>query len=166
MNPYRFRILSVCILALALAAGAPAAAETWVERSDANAQILIDVLARQSPEGAGQLGVPGLDEEIFDLKPGFVERSREEIKKAADTLRQRLAAEKDPKVRQDLEILILATDGLTEHGDGAYVTDELPRFLARVQDLPAADIAGQLKESIPAFAAPSDDVTAVVVKRV
>lgn len=110
MNPYRFRILSAGILALALAAGAPASAETWVERSDANAQILIDVLARQSPEGAGQLGVPGLDEEIFDLKPGFVERSREEIKKAADTLRQRLAAEKDPKVRQDLEILILATD--------------------------------------------------------
>ena len=64
------------------------------------------------------------------------------------------------------DILILATDGLTEHGDGAYVTDELPRFLARVQDLPAADIAGQLKEAIPAFADPSDDVTAVVVKRV
>ena len=110
MSSIRFRRLSLGILVLALAAGAPASAATWVERSDANAQILIDVLARQSPEGAGQLGVPGLDEEIFDLKPGFVERSREEIKKAADTLRQRLAAEKDPKVRQDLEILIQATD--------------------------------------------------------
>jgi len=63
------------------------------------------------------------------------------------------------------DILILATDGLTEHGDGAYVAEELPRFLARVQDLPAADIACQLKESIRAFAAPFDDVTAVVVKR-
>jgi serine phosphatase RsbU (regulator of sigma subunit) len=63
------------------------------------------------------------------------------------------------------DILILATDGLTEHGDGAYLTDELPRLLARVQDLPASDIAGQLKESIPAFAAPFDDVTAVVIKR-
>ena len=40
-----------------------------------------------------------------------------------------------------------------------------PRLLARVQDLPASDIAGQLKESIPAFAAPFDDVTAVVIKR-
>ena len=63
------------------------------------------------------------------------------------------------------DILILATDGLTEHGDGAYVGEELPRYLARVQDLSAADIAGQLKESIRAFAAPTDDVTAVVVKR-
>ncbi|HET9299874.1 MAG TPA: PP2C family protein-serine/threonine phosphatase, partial [Candidatus Polarisedimenticolaceae bacterium] len=39
------------------------------------------------------------------------------------------------------DILILATDGLTEHGDGAYLTDELPRLLAGVQDLPASDIA-------------------------
>src|SRR6185369_15451949 len=49
------------------------------------------------------------------------------------------------------DILILATDGLTEHWDGAYVGEELPRYLARVQDLSAADIAGQLKESIRAF---------------
>lgn len=108
MIPFRrsIRVLSL----VALAAWAPASAETWVERSDKNTQVLLDVLARQSPEGAGQLGIPGLDEEIFDLKPGFVERSREQIRQAADTLRQRLAAEKDPKVRQDLEILILATE--------------------------------------------------------
>lgn len=114
MNPFRpFRY--ALFLAVILAAGAvPASAETWVERSDANTQILIDALARLSPEGAGQLGVPGLDEEIFDLKPGFVERSRELTKKAGDTLRQRLAAEKDPKVRQDLEILIAATENQLE----------------------------------------------------
>jgi serine phosphatase RsbU (regulator of sigma subunit) len=64
------------------------------------------------------------------------------------------------------DILILATDGLTEHGDGAFLTDELPRLLARVRDLSASDIAGALKEAIPAFATPVDDVTAVVVKRV
>ncbi len=115
MSSHRFRsILTLSALGALVLAGSSLSAETWVERSDANSQILIDVLARQSPEGAGQLGVPGLDEEIFDLKPGFVERSREEIKKAADTLRQRLAAEKDPKVRQDLEILILATDDQLE----------------------------------------------------
>jgi len=63
------------------------------------------------------------------------------------------------------DILILATDGLTEHADGLYVAEALPRVLARVQDLPAADIACQLKESVRTFAAPVDDVTAVVVKR-
>ena len=104
------RLVSLALALAALGAGVPASAETWVERSDQNTQILLDVLALQSPEGAGQLGIPGLDEEIFDLKPGFVERSREQIRQAAGTLRQRLAAEKDPKVRQDLEILILATE--------------------------------------------------------
>lgn len=104
------RLVSLALALAVLGAWAPASAETWVERSDQNTQILLDVLARQSPEGAGQLGIPGLDEEIFDLKPGFVERSREQIRQAADTLRQRLAAEKDPKVRQDLEILILAAE--------------------------------------------------------
>lgn len=103
------RALSLGALTLILA-GASASAETWVERSDRNAQVVLEVLAHQSPEGASQLGIPGLDEEIFDLKPGFVERAREETRKAGDTLRQRLAAEKDPNVRQDLEILIGAVD--------------------------------------------------------
>lgn len=130
MIPFRSSIRALSLAALALAvlgAGAPVSAETWVERSDKNTQVLLDVLARQSPEGAGQLGVPGLDEEIFDLKPGFVERSREQIRQAADTLRQRLASEKDPKVRQDLEILIQATD---EQLQGSQLNDKynLPYF--------------------------------------
>jgi hypothetical protein len=82
----------------------------WVKKSDENTQVLLEVLARFGPEGAGQLGIPGLDEEIFDLTPGFEERSRKAIAEAADQLRPRLAAEKDPRVRQDLEILIQATE--------------------------------------------------------
>ena len=31
-------------------------------------------MARFAPEGAGRLGVPGIDEQIFDLKPGVDER--------------------------------------------------------------------------------------------
>ncbi len=100
--------------ALTALSGARAAAETWVERSDRNSQVLIEVMARQSPEGAGQLGVPGLDEEIFDLKPGFQERGRAAIQQARETLRQRLASETDPKVKQDLEILIHAADDQLE----------------------------------------------------
>src|ERR1700710_2797905 len=80
--------------------------KAWNAKSDENTQILIDVLARQSPEGAGQMGVNGLDEQILDLKPGFLERGIADTEKAVATLKQRLAAEKDPNVRQDLEILI------------------------------------------------------------
>ncbi|MES1244225.1 MAG: DUF885 domain-containing protein [Acidobacteriota bacterium] len=123
--------------ALAVLAGPPlSAAETWVERSDKNAQVLIDVMARQSPEGAGQLGVPGLDEEIFDLKPGFQERGRAAIREARETLKQRLASETDPNIKQDLEILIGATDDQLE-GSALGEKYTLPYF-----DIPAAVFQG------------------------
>jgi serine phosphatase RsbU (regulator of sigma subunit) len=63
------------------------------------------------------------------------------------------------------DILILATDGVTEHADGTYIADELPRLLAGAADLSASEICDRLVASIPAFAPPTDDVTAVVVKR-
>src|SRR6185436_20103333 len=70
------------------AAAAPAAAE-WVERSNANAQVLIALFARFAPEGAAELGVPGLDEQIFDLKPGFIERETAAVQEAVATLKGR-----------------------------------------------------------------------------
>ncbi len=82
----------------------------WVERSNKNAQVLLDVFGKYNPEFAGQIGVEGLDVEIIDLKPGLVERSNQATLEAATELRNRLAAEKDPLVRQDLEILIKSAD--------------------------------------------------------
>jgi len=64
------------------------------------------------------------------------------------------------------DVLILATDGVTEHGEGTYVAEELPRVLAEARDLSAAEIVDRIATSLPAWAAPMDDVTAVVVKRV
>ncbi|HSF39772.1 MAG TPA: DUF885 family protein, partial [Thermoanaerobaculia bacterium] len=98
------------VLAALPAAAAPAPTPAWVERSDENAQVLLEVLARFGPEGAGQLGIPGLDEQILDLSPGFVERATAATSQAGDELRRRLATEKDPAVRQDLQILISAAE--------------------------------------------------------
>jgi hypothetical protein len=110
----RFSILRSCLLALALLAvpalPSRAAAPAWVEKSDRNTQLLLDQLARFSPEGAGQLGVPGLDEQILDLKPGFRERGEEAARKVRAELQRRLGGETDPRVRQDLEILIQTID--------------------------------------------------------
>jgi len=112
--PSRASVLRSCLLALALIAAAAvpsrAAAPDWVEKSDRNTQLVLDQLARFGPEGAGRLGVPGLDEQILDLKPGFRERSREAAVKVRAELQRRLAAETDPRVRQDLEILIRTID--------------------------------------------------------
>ena len=90
----------------AASAQAKPTAPAWVERSNANAQVLLEAYASFTPEGAGRLGVPGLDEAILDLKPGFYERNMEVGRKAMATLKERLEAEQDPAVRQDLEIMI------------------------------------------------------------
>jgi len=103
-------ILGVALVWSTVAHAAPAA---WVKRSNEDAQLLLDVNARFQPEGASELGLEGHDEEVADLKPGFSERLQAAYKTAGDQLRQRLAVEKDPVVRQDLEILIkAANDGI------------------------------------------------------
>ncbi len=91
----------------------PASSQThstpaWVKRSDQNAEILLKVLADLSPEGAGQLGVEGVDEKISDFSPGSHERARKALTPAVKELQSRLSTEKDPLVVQDLHILIKA----------------------------------------------------------
>ncbi len=95
--------------ALAAAADEPG----WVEKSNRNAQVVLEVLAEFNPEGAARLGVEGLDEAIVDFRPGVYERNRGASEAVLAELRDRLAAEKEPRVRQDLEILIQSVeDGL------------------------------------------------------
>lgn len=89
---------------------AAASATDWIEKSNANAQVLLAVMARFGPEGAASLGVDGLDEEIFDLEPGIQERTQAAVRGAKATLEGKLAAETDRRVRQDLAILIKACD--------------------------------------------------------
>jgi len=78
----------------------------WIQRSNANSQILMGVFAKLAPEQAARMGVPGLDTEIFDLKPGYEQRAEEMGAAARTALAERLNGEKDPLVREDLEILI------------------------------------------------------------
>jgi hypothetical protein len=89
-----------------LAAAAQAPGSAWIEKSNANAELLLDFLARFSPESASHLGVPGLDDKVVDLKPRLYERTREAGEKALAELQRRLTVETDAHVRQDLGILI------------------------------------------------------------
>ncbi|OJT16506.1 hypothetical protein BO221_49475 [Archangium sp. Cb G35] len=78
----------------------------WVARSNAHAQVLLETLARFNPEEASSLGVTTVDEQVVDLGPRVGERSRAALAQAQAELEKRLAEEKDPNVRQDLQLLI------------------------------------------------------------
>jgi hypothetical protein len=95
------------LTSVSLAAGA---APAWVVQSDEFAQIPLTVLARYIPEYASDLGVTKADPEIIDLQPRVYERFVEDTRKAAESLRARLAATTDPRLKQDLEIMIKAED--------------------------------------------------------
>jgi hypothetical protein len=100
-------VILLFLLSLGAFAQTPPA---WVARSNQNAQLLIDINARYSPEGAGASGVEGLDERVMVMAPDMPARARADLKAASKELQSRLASEQDPPVRQDLQILIASAD--------------------------------------------------------
>ncbi len=84
------------------ASGSP----TWLERSNENTRLMLDVQARFSPETSGVFGVEGLDEMVVGLPLDRPAQEAQAWETAVAELERRLAVERDPAVRLDLEILI------------------------------------------------------------
>lgn len=99
-------VLVLAVPTVLFAAAEVQKAPEWVERSNKNAQLLLELDARFMPESAARNGVEGIDDKIFDLKPGFNERRRAALVDAVAELKKRLGSEKDPHVREDLYILV------------------------------------------------------------
>lgn len=118
MKPLVFAIalaLSAPLPALAQSAAPaaqakPAASPAWVETSNRYAQILLQAQAPFQPEYASFFGIPGYDDQVADLGPDNAKRYREATAKAKAELQAKLQLERDPNVRQDLEIMIAAAD--------------------------------------------------------
>ncbi|HVG32121.1 MAG TPA: DUF885 domain-containing protein [Pyrinomonadaceae bacterium] len=119
----------------------------WVVRSNENTQVLLAVLARFGPEGAAQIGVSGFDDQIIDLKPKINERANQATREAIQVLRGRLAAEKDPLVRQDLEILIKSAED-NIRGTELNQKYEIPYF--NMAQLIFFGLRGLLDDQVPA----------------
>jgi uncharacterized protein (DUF885 family) len=100
-----------------IAAMSATQAATWVEKSNEHAQVVLDALAKLSPEGAGSMGVDGLDDAISDLGPGIQERSQKMSRDVVAELQRRLVIETDNKVRQDLNILIKTVEDSIRSSD-------------------------------------------------
>ncbi|HEV2212456.1 MAG TPA: DUF885 domain-containing protein, partial [Gammaproteobacteria bacterium] len=100
--------LAVAVGALWVSAATTAAAAEadWVKESNQDAMVLLKVTAEFTPEFAGRSGVDGLDDKIFDLKPGVFERRQQATGAALKELEARRQTAADPNVKQDLEILI------------------------------------------------------------
>ena len=100
--------LLIAVALIVFGSTAHAAEQPWVTRSNGNAKLLLDVLAKYSPETASQLGVDGYDEAITDFTRDLYDAQNADYTSAITEYQARLASETDPKVKQDLEILITA----------------------------------------------------------
>ena len=105
---HRFVTPLAAVAALVVAAASQGAEPAWITESNANAQPLLEVMAKYSPERAAAYGVDGHDAEIFDLKPGNDTRFEADAERVARDLEARLPATQDARVRQDLQILVAA----------------------------------------------------------
>ena len=97
----------VALLAF-MSLSASAAQVDWIAESNRHAQVLLEIVARYSPESAASLGVEGYDERVFDLKPNYAERAEADFGAAAQKLEGVRTQATDPRVQQDLDILIEA----------------------------------------------------------
>ncbi len=117
---------SAPVRAEAPARPAPRPLAEWVKKSNENAKIMVELMAKLQPEAASQFGVEGYDDQISDMSPGFVERQIAAIRVVHAELVRRLAAETDRRVKQDLEILVkAASDSIKE----AELSDRSSWFL-------------------------------------
>jgi hypothetical protein len=98
------------LLAANLATAQAAAPQPWVARSNQLAEPVLVDRAQFLPEAGSQDGREEFDTQVVDLKPQVFERQLASFKARREALMAQLATETDPKVKQDLEILIASRD--------------------------------------------------------
>ncbi|AHX14684.1 hypothetical protein CH75_16885 [Dyella jiangningensis] len=151
-----YKRLALAMAVSLVAAGSAHAVETktpaWIERSNTDAKVLLDVLARFNPEFASQIGVPGYDDKVVDLKPDVDARTRAALVEAKGKLEKMLATEKDENVRQDLQIMIKAANEQVEGIDLNH------KYMLPYQDVGQTIFQGEfalLKDDVDAKRRPS-----------
>lgn len=105
-----FRFGAVLLSAYLFVMPSHAEDANWIEKSNGHAELVLQQIAKFNPEGAGGLGVDGLDEEILDLEPGVYERFKGSWQELAIQLNASLQEETNPKIRQDIGILIKSVE--------------------------------------------------------
>jgi uncharacterized protein (DUF885 family) len=96
--------------ALLLISMSTAANESWVDESNAITRQVMESEAQFSPESFSSIGIESADANISDLQPGVYERSLASTRQLINTLEKRKQTIENPKVIQDVEILIKALE--------------------------------------------------------
>lgn len=143
--------LAMPAAAIAQATATPTATSTpaapaWVEKSNADAQVLIAAQAKFQPEGFSFFGIPGYDDQVADLGPGNGERFRAAVADAKAKLQEKLQIERDPNVRQDLQIMIRAAD---ESIEGSVLRERLLLPWTDAPQLVFSGLQGLLSDQVP-----------------
>lgn len=121
-------------------------APAWVRTSNDNAQILLHAQLRFQPEGATFFGVPGYDDKVADLGPDNAARFRKATAEAKAALQEKLRLERDPNVRQDLEIMIQAAE---DNIESSRVNERLVMPFTDAPQLVFQGLKGLLSEQMP-----------------
>jgi hypothetical protein len=149
---FRRIITTGCLLAAsllsagAIAQGASNFVPEWVQRSNGIAYKILESGAKFTPEFAGQMGVDGYDEEIFDLGPNLFERQLENSLGNLDMLNGLLAAEEDPRVRQDIRIMIKSVE---DNIEASRINHERVLPYGNLTGLVFAGFNGLLDKQVP-----------------
>src|SRR5688572_22344551 len=130
------RRIAIVFVLLLVAVVVQAAPPAWVAKSNEHANVLIDVMAQFSPETASGLGIATYDAKVVDLGPDLVARRKAALEKAKAELEKRAAAETDPLVRQDLDLMI---DSANRQLDSVVMED---RFNLAYIDAPRIVFSG------------------------
>jgi uncharacterized protein (DUF885 family) len=155
MKPLALAIALTFALGIPLSATAQSPAPTvaakpvpeWVNTSNRYAQILLQAQLRFQPESASFFGIPGYDDKIADLGPDNAARFRKATAEAKAALEEKLQLERDPNVRQDLEIMIEAADDSIE---STAVNERLILPFADAPQLVFQGLNALLSEQTPA----------------
>jgi hypothetical protein len=110
-----YLIAAACLMASGRAPAAENWSEqSWVDESNANTMMVMEAQAKFAPEAFASLGIEKYDDGIFDLEAGLYERSQASTQELIAQMREKLKTTENPKVIQDIEILIKSLQDLYE----------------------------------------------------
>ena len=150
--------LIVCALALAATPAIAGDAPAWIAKSNQYTQGLLLAQAQFDPENAAQSGLDQFDGKAIDLGPNRTQRVMAAEQKQRLIFAAALKTERDPLVRQDLQILIGSIDRSIEGArlDQTLMLDwtDVPQF-----------VFGSLNDALDAQVGPKRQAKAIELVR-